>query len=171
MSWDFYLLYPGRGMAKLLGELRERHDDAASRLLAVADALVAANFSSSQIVNVLFLLDDRAEIDPYGDAIGDYSDEVDGCSRNYTYNVSPMFYEALKGTPIEKDGVRGLNGKAAEWCVDLLDLAIQRMEYAPDIYKAMNPENGWGSYDGALELLRDLRRWCVDNPAAKMGVC
>ena len=42
---------------------------------------------------------------------------------NYTYNVSPMFVRAFAGTPIEKDGIRGLNGMTAQKAVPILAAA------------------------------------------------
>ena len=85
---------------------------------------------------------------------------------NYTYNVSAMFFEAFPG----KDGIRGLDGRTGEDCQEPLRVAIQAMEDNPGKYKTMNPDNGWGDYHGALDLLRELRGWCVAAPNATMAV-
>ena len=85
--------------------------------------------------------------------------------RNYTYNVSPMFYEAMGG-----DGIASIEGKTGEEAAPLLSQAIKAMVEEPEKYKAMNPANGWGDYDGALELLRDLRSWGLESPLARYYV-
>lgn len=83
----------------------------------------------------------------------------------YTYNVSPMFYDAMGG-----EGIRGLDGKLGRDALPLLRSAIEKMAGNPEKYRAMNPENGWGNYDGALRLLRDLLEWCESAPLATLVV-
>jgi hypothetical protein len=39
----------------------------------------------------------------------------------------------------------------------------------PDKYVPMNPVNGWGSYDQAIEVLGALVTACRANPEAKIG--
>jgi hypothetical protein len=34
----------------------------------------------------------------------------------------------------------------------------------------MNPANGWGDYDGALEYLRDLLIACAAHPKAEIHI-
>lgn len=85
---------------------------------------------------------------------------------NYTYNVSPMYLDAID----HDDGIGGLNGMTGEQCIPILRDAIKRMEDDPAKYQAMNPENGWGDYRGALEVLRDLLSWCIDVPKATMRI-
>ncbi|MDB4872810.1 MAG: hypothetical protein JWL97_3814, partial [Gemmatimonadales bacterium] len=60
----------------------------------------------------------------------------------YTGNVSRMWTEAL-GHPLSK-----MHGRVAKLEVDALEEAICRMRIEPDLYRAMNPPNGWGSYEG-----------------------
>ena len=87
-------------------------------------------------------------------------------SANYTYNVSPMFYEAFE----LKDGIRDLDGKTGEDCIPLLLHAIKAMCFDPKKYKEMNPKNKWGNYEGALKLLQKLLEWCTDQRTAIMRV-
>lgn len=84
---------------------------------------------------------------------------------NYTYNVAPMFLEAMGG-----DGIRQLDGLIGEECLPLLGKAIADMVENPGKYKAMNPSNGWGDFDGALELLQTLVKWCNEAPKATMRI-
>lgn len=82
---------------------------------------------------------------------------------NYTYNVSRMFYRALGN-----EGIRGLHGKSGADAEPQLNAAVAAMRADPDIYRAMNPPNGWGNYEGALELLETLASWCREVPGAQL---
>jgi hypothetical protein len=46
----------------------------------------------------------------------------------------------------------------------LLDHVVRRLEADPGTYTAMNPSNGWGDYDGLLDVLRDMRRSVPEWP-------
>ena len=99
------------------------------------------------------------------DAGGEKPMRLDGLEANYTYNVHPMFARAFGG-----DGIRQLNNRTGAECITSLEQAIAAMEVEPAIYKAMNPPNGWGDYDSALNLLRELLRWSRLAPRARMVV-
>lgn len=78
-----------------------------------------------------------------------------------TYNLTRMWKAA------------GLNlseweGRSASECVRELQLAVERMEADPDKFKALNPPNGWGDYDGLLEVLTEFRDHCEAHPKAKV---
>lgn len=105
------------------------------------DFYMVADLSSSELLTVL--------------------DDV-GC----TYNLSPMYQAAMGG-----DGIRELlDGKTGAECLAVLEPAIAAMEGDPAKYKALNPSNGWGDYEGAVNVLRDLRTWCLKAPRAIMRV-
>lgn len=87
-------------------------------------------------------------------------------SANMTYNVSPMYYDAFD----DLGGIRVLDKRECAAAVPDIVAAIERMEADPDKYKAMNPKNGWGDYDGALKLLHTLKEWAIDCPAARFSV-
>jgi hypothetical protein len=40
----------------------------------------------------------------------------------------------------------------------------------PDRFKAMNPENGWGSYEGLVEFVRAYKKACEEFPDAEIYV-
>jgi hypothetical protein len=44
------------------------------------------------------------------------------------------------------------------------------MEADPEKYRAMNPENRWGDYEGAMGYLRRLAEACAANPRCVIGV-
>lgn len=48
----------------------------------------------------------------------------------------------------------------------ILKMAIERMKGNPDKYKAMNPPNGWGDYQSALNTLETLFDWATRSPNA-----
>lgn len=75
-----------------------------------------------------------------------------------TYNVAPMFSKALG-----EGGIRQLCGVNSKDAIDLLSLGIGRMTDNPEDYKELNPSNGWGSYEGALQVLLDLKEACLKH--------
>ena len=54
---------------------------------------------------------------------------------NVTYNLAGMYYKAIK------------------------DMIENKEEY-----KKLNPKNGWGTYEGLLEVFQDMRNVCEQNP-------
>jgi hypothetical protein len=64
--------------------------------------------------------------------------------------------------------IEGLTGSEAG---DQLIADIKIMESDPDKYRAMNPENGWGSYDTFLEWLVKLGDVSFKYPKAIWSAC
>ncbi|MCE7081178.1 hypothetical protein [Streptomyces sp. ST2-7A] len=83
---------------------------------------------------------------------------------DYTANVAPMWDKAL-GHPL-----RDLTKRRAGDALDVLRKGIAAMETDPDTYREMSPQSGWGSYEGALKYLRDLRDACALHPNAQIYV-
>lgn len=54
--------------------------------------------------------------------------------------------------------------------VDYLDLGWNMLMAEPEKYKAFNPENGWGSYEGLCDFVYHYRNACWDNPFAELSV-
>lgn len=84
---------------------------------------------------------------------------------NYTSNVWPMWekagvYEALNQS----------DGKEAGEIVETLKRGVAAMEADPDGFSVLNPENGWGSYGGALRFLQNYAEACAENPKAIVRV-
>ena len=86
--------------------------------------------------------------------------------ENYTSNVGCMFFEAF-GEP----GIRKINGLPGHQAAAQVLAALTRMAANPKKYRGMNPENGWGDFDGAVSLLMKLREEYLDHPhgVAKVG--
>jgi len=86
--------------------------------------------------------------------------EVGDSSMNYTHNCNPMIRDAgLTQWPYEVDGWK------ASYLGALLREAIENLEAEPAVYQAMNPPNGWGSYDTLLPVLRKVRDECLKYPS------
>lgn len=83
---------------------------------------------------------------------------------NYTSNVGGMWAEAL--------GYRlgDLDGRNAADVIPDVTRAVKCMEADPAKYEAMNPDNGWGSYSGALAYLRSLLEGCIEHPKTQISV-
>jgi hypothetical protein len=100
-------------------------------------------------------------------------------SFNFTHNTNGMIaaaYEAASGEqtpecggPLGKiigaawwrklDGASGCDGRA------YLDQIIKGLTSDPARFRAMNPANGWGDYDGLLGVLREMRNAVPDEPS------
>lgn len=78
---------------------------------------------------------------------------------NYTYNVSPMWYAAMP-----EKGIRSHYGMTGKDALVPLRRMREYMEDNRDELEAMNPENGWGSYEGALEFVNKLISASLRNP-------
>lgn len=100
---------------------------------------------------------------------------------NITYNVDPMFALAL-GEPeagvhsgadvvlhLKEPALKRFIDKPASEAVEPLRRAVERMEADPAPYQALNPENGWGDYEGALDYLKRFLAACERHPKAVIG--
>jgi hypothetical protein len=76
---------------------------------------------------------------------------------NYTSNCGPMWRKA--GADLGE-----FDGKPAGECAPILAAAIDAMEAEPEVYRAMNPSNGWGDYDSLVTSLKRLLKGFQDNP-------
>lgn len=68
---------------------------------------------------------------------------------NYTSNCAPMWREA--GADLAE-----YHGKTAGECMPSLRAAIELLKADPDRFRAMDPPNGWGSYDSLVPALERL---------------
>jgi hypothetical protein len=96
---------------------------------------------------------------------------------NYTHNISPMIYRALEGAGIalEADETwwQHLSGMSGTEGRDYLAAIIGQLEADPERFRAMNPPNGWGCYDGrdgVLGVLRKMRDAVPDGEASTWHV-
>lgn len=53
---------------------------------------------------------------------------------------------------------------------DYLNVGLGILMADPEKYKALNPPNGWGDYNGLCQFVREYRDACWDNPFAELSV-
>lgn len=85
---------------------------------------------------------------------------------NITYNLAPMYYKCID----INGGLKALNGMKCKNAVPVLNRAIDDLVENKEEYEKLNPENGWGSYEGLLKSLKNLRIACLENPSGKVEV-
>jgi hypothetical protein len=103
---------------------------------------------------------------------------------NPTYNLTPIFDLALTGEPLPNEtvseaevvlfgketyrprGLRVLSGRRAADTVVMVELALARCASPDWRHKllAIQPDNGWGTLDGAEEVLRGLIVAAKEHP-------
>jgi hypothetical protein len=84
---------------------------------------------------------------------------------NYTSNCSPMWTHALGFY------VGDLHGWLAVHALLLLDQAVAKMRAEPEVYRAMNPANGWGDSETATDYLEKWADACRKHPKASIYIC
>lgn len=89
-------------------------------------------------------------------------------SRNYTSNVSGMWRTALGGV----DSLGELLDKRpkARDIEPRIRQAIAEMMESPGVFRAMEPPNGWGDYEGALDFLVWIADRCREMPDVTVEV-
>ena len=80
-------------------------------------------------------------------------------SFNYTYNVAQMWYACYP-----KKGIRKHYGKSGKRAVKILRKLRDYMEENEEKLREYEPDNGWGSYKGALAFVSDLIAASLRNP-------
>lgn len=60
--------------------------------------------------------------------------------------------------------------KTASDIIPVLEMGLGNLETHPDIYKKLNPDNGWGSYESLVEFVREYLEACKKYPDAKLEV-
>jgi hypothetical protein len=78
-----------------------------------------------------------------------------------THNVSDMW--RLAGC---YDEIYNADSLLAGNIADKLEDAVEEMIEHPDAFKLLNPPNGWGDYNTALDFLKDFAKVCKENPRA-----
>lgn len=97
----------------------------------------------------------------------DYWLETDNChahhSVNVTYNLGKMLREA--GHP----EWQALKGAPASEVAGVMDAVARTLRSDPDRFRAFNPPNGWGTYEGAIEYAEAFRDMCSEHPEATVA--
>lgn len=89
-------------------------------------------------------------------------------SRNITHNLGRMASEAGIYEHLWRPDELGI--KTAGELVEPLRRGLELLMSDPERFKAMNPPNGWGSYDGLVDFVNDYLHTCIENPDAAVSV-
>ncbi len=92
--------------------------------------------------------------------------EVSVFERNVTYNLSDMYHKAID----REKGFDLLNNMSCREAIPILDKAIKDMIDNKEEYEKLNPPNGWGTYEGLLKTLKDIKVNCENNLDGRIGV-
>jgi hypothetical protein len=76
--------------------------------------------------------------------------QFESASWNYTHNCNQMMREA------GYDWVYHLDGQRVAETLPKFEAMLAEMEANPEKYLAMNPSNGWGSYESLCEKWREI---------------
>lgn len=83
-------------------------------------------------------------------------------TNGITYNLMPMFREA--GWDHNE-----LDDWSSEQMLPLAKRVLETLKREPERFRALNPSNGWGSYEDALWFFGELIQACKDNPKYKIA--
>jgi len=83
---------------------------------------------------------------------------------NITHNLNKMADAAGIYDVVWQPAEHGIAN--AGQLVEPLKGGIERLEADPERFKALNPPNGWGSYDGLVRWLKEYLAACEANPDA-----
>lgn len=101
---------------------------------------------------------------------------------NMTSNVGGMYARALPGLyegggryggfgeSNPRAGLPGLSGLRCRDAAPILRAGIEAMHAEGDAMRAMEPSNGWGSYEGALAYLCRVAAACAEHPDGVLAV-
>ena len=90
-----------------------------------------------------------------------YDMSIGDSDFNYTYNVSKMWYACYPNK-----GIREHYGHTGRQALPTLRKLRNYMEENQETLIEFEPENGWGSYRGALQFVNELIEASLDYPNA-----
>ena len=87
---------------------------------------------------------------------------------NITHNLGKMAQEAglyeYLWRPEEIEIIK------AGQLIDYLREGLHRLKSDPEKFKAFNPPNGWGTYEGLVEFVQNYLDACYEHPDARVEV-
>ena len=94
------------------------------------------------------------------------TDEV--YSANITHNLNTMASEAGIYEHLWRPDEIGIT--KAKQLIEPLSECLHKLKSEPEKYKAFNPSNGWGSYEGLVKFVSNYLDACYENPDADVSV-
>jgi hypothetical protein len=92
--------------------------------------------------------------------------EVEVHSDNITHNLAPMAEEAGIYEHLWRPEEIGIT--TAQQLIEPLSKGLALLKSDPERFRALNPENGWGSYDGLVSFVQRYLTACSIDPDAKV---
>lgn len=83
---------------------------------------------------------------------------------NITHNLNMMADEAGCYEALWRPEKVGLTN--AEQLIPILEESYQRLRENPEKFEKFNPDNGWGTYEGLCEFVKNYLEACKENPKA-----
>lgn len=96
------------------------------------------------------------------------SDGLDIYQANITHNVNTIAMAAGCYEPLWRPDEIGIT--KANQLIEPLRAGLIALVTDPARFEAMNPENGWGSYDGLVSFVVAYLKACTLNPEADVSV-
>ena len=96
-------------------------------------------------------------------------DSYEVYSANITHNLGKMAGAAGLYDALWRPDEHGM-GKARQ-LVEPLRAGLKKLRDDPDTFRAHNPANGWGNYEGLVTFTEGLLNACEANPNAEVSVC
>lgn len=87
---------------------------------------------------------------------------------NITHNLNKMANEAGVYECLWRPDEIGIS--KARQLIEPLTAGLALLQSDPDKFKAFNPSNGWGDYDGLVSFVERYLSACVEYPDADVGV-
>ena len=87
---------------------------------------------------------------------------------NVTHNLLPMAREAGLAEALWYPVENGLD--SAEKLIPILESGLSLLGSDPARFRQLNPENGWGDYNGLIKFVESYLSACKDNPDAVVSV-
>jgi hypothetical protein len=93
---------------------------------------------------------------------------LDGSHMSPTWNLGKIFRAAMwpAGDAPQLRFGEILDGQLAENVEHLFRAAAALIRRDPERFRALEPENGWGTIENALEVFEHFAKWCKDAPRA-----
>jgi hypothetical protein len=94
------------------------------------------------------------------------------CSHFYDANITHNLNKMADAAGIYKHLWRPdeIGVTRAEELIEPLSAGLARLQAEPETFRAHNPLNGWGSYEGFVQFVADYLDACKANPTATVRV-
>lgn len=89
-------------------------------------------------------------------------------SQNITHNLGRMAAEA--GIYQHLWRPEELEITKAEQLIEPLGVGLELLRSEPERFKALNPSNGWGDYNGLVKFVEKYLAACVEYPDATIEI-